>query len=518
MSSRVAWVGLAVLWIAAAHAEAGSLHEDVDKLISAKAGSTPLAGPCDDATFLRRAYFDFVGRIPYLDEARKFLDDASPEKRTKLIDDLLAGPEYPRRMEELFHVILMERRGDHPEWSKFLRSSFETNTPWDQFAREIIHPVTGDETKRGAAYFHTRRLEKNGQETTDYPGLTRDVGRLFMGIDLQCAQCHDHLFIDDYKQVDFQGLYTVFLNTSIKGGVQFPAIAEKPAAAKLEFVSVFEGTKKATGPRIPFGAEFDVPPPTGSALALLANSLPAADNRLFVQNAANRFWFVLMGRGLVHPLDLQHAKNPPSHPELLELLAREFAAHKFDVKWLLRELALTQTYARSSEIGSGEPPAPELFAVAVERRLSAEQLLRSVLIATGDPSETRDAAKLSVVFDALRPKALKAFANPPKEPEDNYNMSVQAALTLLNDEAFLKLFESRPGNLTDRLSKVADPNQLAEDLYLTVLVRRPADDERAEVSAYLSRPPNTGSETQRANAVRQLVWALVASTEFSLNH
>lgn len=518
MHFRITWLGWAAIWFAATPVNAASLHEEVDQLIAAKAGSVPLAGACDDATFLRRAYFDFVGRIPHSDEVRKFLDDTSPEKRTKLIDDLLGGPEYPRRMEELFHVILMERRGDHPEWSKFLRSSFETNKPWDQFAREIIHPVMGDETKRGAAYFHTRRLEKNGQETTDYPGLTRDVGRLFMGIDLQCAQCHDHLFIDDYKQVDFQGLYTVFLNTSIKGDVPFPAITEKAASAKLEFVSVFEGTKKATGPRIPFGPEYDVPPPTGSALALLANSLPAADNRLFVQNAVNRFWFVLMGRGLVHPLDLQHEKNPPSHPELLEFLAREFVAHKFDVKWLLRELALTQTYARSSEIGSEEPPAPELFAVAVERRLSAEQLLRSMLVATGDPAETRDAAKLSAAFDALRPKALKAFANPPKEPEDNYSTSVQAALTLLNDEAFLKLFDSRPGNLTDRLSRMTDPHQLAEELYLTVLVRRPADDERAEVAAFLSKSNNMGSEAQRTNAVRQLVWALVASTEFSLNH
>ena len=517
MVGRVLGMGLALACIAITPLHAASLHEEVDRLIVARAGSTPLAGPCDDAAFLRRVYLDFAGRIPRLDECRKFLNDQAPDKRIKLVDELLAGPEYPRRMEELFNVMLMERRGEHPEWLKFLRTSFASNKPWDQLAREILHPVLDDETKRGAAYFLTRRLEKNGQETTDYAGLTRDVGRLFMGVDLQCAQCHDHLFITDYKQVDFQGLYTVFSNTNIKGG-DFPAIIEKPATAKLEFASVFEGTKLTTGPRIPFGTEFDLPPATGSALALLAKSLPAPDNRLFVRNAVNRFWFVMMGRGLVHPLDLQHSQNPPSHPELLDLLAREFIDHKFDVKWLLRELALTNTYARSSEIPTGDPPPVELFAVAVERRVSAEQLLRSLLIATADPAETLDETKLMAAYTPLLPKALKAFANPAKEAEDGYNTTVQEALTLLNDSAFLTLFEARPGNLTERLAKLTDDRQLAEVLYLTILTRLPTDDERADVAGLLGRFSKTEPGKGRSDGVRYLTWALVASTEFSINH
>lgn len=518
MAIRATWTSFAaIFFLASAQLQAASLHEEIDRLIAAKAGATPLAPACDDATFLRRAYFDLTGRVPRLEETQKFLSDSAADKRTKLIDELLAGPEYPRRMEELFHVMFMERRGDNPEWAKFLRVSFETNKPWDQLTREILHPVADDANKRGAAFFHTKRLDKNGQETTDYPGLTRDVGRLFMGIDLQCAQCHDHLFINDYKQVDFQGLLTVFANTSIKGG-DFPAIAEKPAVKKLEFSSVFEGTKKETGPRIPFGTEFDVPPPTGSALALVATALPAPDNRLFVQNAVNRFWFIMMGRGLVHPLDLQHAANPPSHPELLELMAREFVAQKFDVKWLLRELALSNTYARSSEIAGTEPPAVELFAVAIERRLSAEQLLRSMLVATGDPAETKDETKLVAAITALRPKALKAFANPAKEPEDSYNTTVQEALTLLNDEAFQKLFDVRPNSLTERLDKIEDPNQLADELYLTILVRKPSDEERADVGKFLGEYSTAVPGKQKADAVRFLAWALVASTEFSINH
>lgn len=516
MTRRVVSFTFLIFSALAAPLSGASLHEDVDSLITAKAGQIPLAGACDDATFLRRAYFDFAGRIPRLAETRKFLDDSSADKRVRLIDELFASPEYPRRMEEVFHVMLMERRGDNPEWSKFLRTSCEANKSWDQFAREIIQPVLDDENKRGAAYFHTKRLEKVGEETTDYAGLTRDVGRLFMGIDLQCAQCHDHLFINDYKQVDFQGLYVVFSNMEIKGDVQFPAIKEKPRKEKLEFISVFNPTKQTTGPRVPFGTEFAPPQPTGSALELLAKSLPAADNKLFAQNAVNRLWFQLMGRGLVHPLDLHHSTNPPSHPELLDLLAREFVAHQFDTKWLLKELALSNTYARSSELAAGEPPPPELFAVALERRLSAEQLLRSLLIATGDPAETTDQGKFTEAFDKLRPKALKSFANPAKEAEDAYNATVQGALTLLNDEAFLRLFDPQPENLTDRLAKIADANQLADEAYLTILVRRPTDEERADVVAYLDR---AGTEKKRRQlGVKQLAWALVASTEFSINH
>lgn len=510
-------LALLIMWAGIAPLRAGSLHEEIDSLIAAKAAQTPLAGPCDDATFLRRVYFDFAGRIPRLAETRKFLDDTAADKRAKLICELLASSEYPKHMEELFHVILMERRGDNSEWSKFLRTSFEANKPWDQFVREIIRPVLDDENKRGAAFFHTKRLEKVGEEVTDYPGLTRDVGRLFMGIDLQCAQCHDHLFISDYKQVDFQGLYVVFSNMEIKGDVQFPAINEKPRKDKLEFISVFNPAKQTTGPRVPFGTEFDPPATTGSALELLAKSLPAAENKLFVQNAVNRFWFHLMGRGLVHPLDLQHASNPPSHPELFELLSREFATHQFDMKWLLRELALTKTYARSSELPPGDAPPVELFAVGIERRLSAEQLLRGLLIAVSDPAEAADVAKLSEAFDKLRPKALKSFANPAKEPEDAYNATVQGALTLLNDEAFLKLFEAQSGNLTERLAKVQDASQLADELYLTVLIRHPTDEERSEVAAHLNRVPSA-TEMQRQLAVKQLVWALAASTEFSINH
>jgi hypothetical protein len=211
-----------------------------------------------------------------------------------------------------------------------------------------------------------------------------------------------------------------------------------------------------------------------------------------------------MGRGLVHPLDMHHAQNPGLHPELLGLLADEFAAHRFDIKWLLRELALTKTYQRSSLLPAGaEPPGERHFATAMEKRLSAEQLLASVVVATGaDPKAA----------EALRPKFLKAFANQPREPEDEVAPSLKAALFLLHDAAVLELLKPGAGNLVDRLAKLPD-DKVAEELYLGVLSRRPTAEESATVAKVLQKHAG-----QKPEAVGRLAWALLASMEFGVNH
>ena len=503
------------------------LHQRIDALISAGANGLPAAPLADDATFLRRASLDLAGCIPKADEVRDFLADADPDKRTKLVDRLLASPEHPRRMQELLHVTLMERRGDHPEWQKFLQAAAQANTPWDQLVREVLCPLADNETKRGAAFFYTKRLEAEGQQTIDHPGLTRDIGRLFLGLDLQCAQCHDHLFIDDYKQRDFQGLFAAYQNTFIKSDASFPAITEKLKPEKLHFVSVFESTQQTTGPRVPGGPEFDVPtagaaPPDAkySPVSLLGGALPKADNVLFTRNIANRLWFVMLGRGLVHPLDLQHRKNPPSHPELLDLLARELTAQQFNMRWLLREIALSQTYQRASAMPQGQalPPA-DRFLMAVEKRLSAEQLLWSTLVATDElqravtPTPAADGKPATAPIDELRKKFIDAFANPAREPEVEYQASVKGALFLLNDDRLVQMLKPRAGNLAERLGAMSDVNTLADEIYLSVLSRLPTNDEKAEVADYLN-----AAGKRREVAIGQLTWALLSSLEFGVNH
>ncbi len=509
-----------------------SLHQQIDALIQAKAKGQTFSGSADDAEYLRRVYLDFAGRIPSATEARRFLDSKEVDRRTKLLDALLAGPEYAASMEGHFHVMLMERLGDHADWKKYLQRSFADNKPWDELVREIL--AAGPQEKApGAAFFLSKRLENYGANPVDYPALTRDIGRLFLGKDFRCAQCHDHLTIKDYKQHDFQGLFVFVKNVSLSTAkTTTPGVTEKPTTAKIEFSSVFGGDKVQTGPRVPGLKEIAIPtlkkgeeyvekPDVKqqkpgvlkfSTLAALSEQLPTPANQAFNRNIVNRLWFVLMGRGLVHPLDLDHGDNPPSHPEVLDLLAKEFVAHKYDIKWLVRELALTQTYQRSSQL----PPLvknakPEEFRTALERRMSAEQLLRSMLQATG-MTEVK-AAKGVPTFDTMSPTFVKAFASEPREPEEEFSPTLKATLFLLNDKSVLSWLEAQPGNLLDRLGREIDNRKAVEELYLSVLTRLPGIDEAADAVRYLDE-----RKGRRPVALRNLAWALFASTEFCVNH
>lgn len=230
-----------------------ALSDWIDEQINngaAKEGAT-LSDLADDATFLRRAFLDFAGTLPTPDKVRSFLNDDAPDKRKALIQELLKAPTYSKRMADAFHVMLMERRGKDENWQKYLEDAFANNKPWDQIVREILNPDFKDEVNRGAGYFITKRLTKSGQQPTDYPGLTRDVGRLFMGVDLQCAQCHKHLTVKDYKQIDFNGLFIAYQNLKLNnptGDFKTPWVSENLVKKEYEFVSVFTEKRKTTPP------------------------------------------------------------------------------------------------------------------------------------------------------------------------------------------------------------------------------------------------------------------------------
>src|SRR5262245_5691304 len=305
------------LALASATPAAEPLYREIDRLVAARAGKSPASALTDDAAFLRRVWLDFAGRIPSSAEARAFLADTAADKRTRLVDRLLAGPDYPRRMQELFHVMLMERLGDHADWTAYLRTAFEENRPWDRMAREVLAASRQPDAPRGSAFFLSKRLENYGQNPVDYSALTRDVGRLFLGVNLQCAECHDHLFVGDYKQSDFQGLYAFVKNVSLAPGPT-PGVQEKPTTQKVAFASVFEKVQKETGPRVPGlkevpipsfkpGEEFVRPPDRKtkapgelkfSTLAALAAEVSRPDNAAFNRNIVHRPWFWVMGRGL----------------------------------------------------------------------------------------------------------------------------------------------------------------------------------------------------------------------------
>ena len=521
------------------------LHRRVDQLIAAKATAAkqPFAPPADDAEFLRRVWLDFSGGIPDAGETRKFIADQSPDKRAKVIEQRIAAPRFAEQMAEAFHIQLMERNGDNDEWRRYLAESFRANKPWDQMAREILGPDFKDEKLRGAGFFITRRLEKVGQQDTDYPGATRDAGRLFMGVDLQCCQCHKHLTVKDYKQVDFNGLFVAFQNTKLQepaGDYRTKWLQEGLMTNKYEFISVLSSVKGATGPRVPLGVEAPLPDPAKdeiwlvppdpkkriqgvpkfSPLKALAQQVASPENPLFARNIANRIWWQLMGRGLVEPLDLNHSDNPPSHPELLDLLAKELTEHKFDLQWLIRELALTQTYQRSSLLPAGSKnPPEELFTVAKERPVAAEQLARAFLAATGEHERVVGGKGWEGIDGKKHTQKdfekafLAAFANAAKEPELSVNPTLRAALFLRNNDFVLWSLQKRKGNLMDRVAALTDASQVADELYHAILSRPPVAEEKAELEKYLTK-----HSANREKAMGHYAWAMLSSMEFFTNH
>ena len=341
------------------------LHERIDQLIEASqvGPQVPLAG---DGVFLRRVYLDLTGSIPSANETRAFLDDKSPDKRAKLIGRLLASGAFARHMATTFDVMLMERRGDKhvksPEWQKYLLTSFQANKPFDQLAREILGADSSDAKLRPAAKFYLDRdMEANL--------LTREIGRMFFGVDLQCAQCHDHPLIDDYLQADFYGIYA-FLNRSyiFQPDKKKPAVLAEKGEGQVSFKSVFTEESGKTRPRLPGSAQIDEPAfakgdeykvkpaknvkpvPKFSRREQLARLATTTNHGAFNRNIANRLWAMMLGRGLVHPVDLHHSDNPPSHPELLDHLADQIAVMKYDMRAFLREVALSRAYQRSFQM------------------------------------------------------------------------------------------------------------------------------------------------------------------------
>ena len=516
------------------------LHERIDALIAAgQPDNGPHAAPpASDAEFLRRVYLDLNGTIPTANEARAFLADGSPDRRAQLIDRLLAQPAYARRLAQHFDATLMERRRDakvpRDAWEEFLRTSFAQNKPYDQLVREILSADGTDPKNRGPAKFY---LDRDFEPTV----VARDVGRLFLGRDLRCAQCHDHPLVDDYKQEQFYGLLA-FLNRSylFPNAMSATAVVADKADGEVTFVSVFDPAKKqhSTGPRLPGGApvaepkpekgkEYKVAPaanvrpvPTYSRREQLAGAVTDPRNRAFARTAANRLWALMFGRGLVHPLDLDHPGNPPSHPELLDLLTDEFTAHHFDVQWLLRELALTNTYQRSSEApGDRADAPPDRYLSAALKPLTPEQLAFAILQATGQADAERLAlgknAAAAAVDAKLAPRlaAIRAtFTGRPAEPEDPAEATLAQALFLKYGGVVRGAIAARPGNLVDRLSKLADADAVADELFVSVLSRAPTDEERRDVASALA------GAADRPAALAEVVWALLASAEFRFNH
>jgi Protein of unknown function (DUF1553) len=361
-------------------------------------------------------------------------------------------------------------------------------------------------------------------------------------MNLQCAQCHDHPLVDAYKQDHYYGILA-FLNRSylfLDKTAKVSIYAEK-AEGDVIFQSVFvPKVTKNTTPRIPDGKAIAEPKlekgqeyvkpvakgergiPKFSRRAQLAEQIVGKDNPRFPRATANRLWFFMMGRGIVDPVEYDHPANPPSHPELLQMLSDELVASKFDVKSLLRAIVLSEAYQRSSEVPKENTADPKAFAAAALKSLTPEQFAWSLMQATGLIAAERKAqgakandAALYAKLSAQAGPVVSLFGTQPGDAAFNqeFEATLDQTLFLTNGAALRDWLTVRPGNLIDRLQSHQETSLIAEELYLSVLSRMPNDDERKEVADFLTR-----RSTNRRAALQDLAWALLTSAEFRFNH
>lgn len=536
-------------FLPARNVQAQSLSADIDRIITAQAGGE-LAEPAGDAEFFRRVTLDLTGTLPASDDVRTFLADAAADKRLKAIDRLLGSPEYPRRMAELASVILLERRDGQlvPEagWQAYLQEAFAAGKPWNELVRELLSADGSNEKTRPGL-----RLMADGGRSDGHV-RTQDFARIFLGRNIQCAQCHDHPTISDYLQHDYFGLFAMLSPTGVHQNQEKQSILiETLVKEKVPFQSVFKpDDKRSTGPKLPGVTEVEIPPfvageefavapqnglpgrPKFQPRMLLAEQLTAPGYRPFARTTVNRFWFELMGRGLVHPLDLDHRDNPPSHPELLDRLTDEFVSHRFDVRWLLREILLSAAYQRGSILPAGVTAAEipvTSYRVALSRPLSAEQLMHGTAAALGQrarldaavpaadvkftykdyvngrlppPENWRDAL---VVFRGT-------FGHPAGQAEVDFRPSVEQALFFENDRLIAAWLQPAPGSLLARLQGLEAPATIVDELYLTLFTRLPTDVEREEIVTLL------GAGADRLAILQDVCAGMLSSAEFRLNH
>ena len=478
------------------------LADRIDERLDArlKAAGVPAAPAADDAEFLRRASLDITGRIPAVREVHDFLADPSPGKRGRLIDDLLETPRHAAHAAAVWRAALAPETTAVPEARPFragfeawLRLRLRQNAPYDDIARDLIAaPLSGDADSPTPAL---RRPEEANPlafyavKEAKPENLAAAVSRVFLGVQIECAQCHDHPFAR-WTRDQFWNQAAFFAGLERSGDGLFAPISEKAAGD----IRVGD-TKRRVPPRF-----LDGKAPGPHPRDELAAWVTARDNPFFARTAANRVWGQFFGRGLVDPVDDFHESNPPSHPELLDDLAEAFAESGYDLRYLARAIGRTKAYRRTSARTDPGQDDPKLFARMAVKGLTGEQLFDSLSRATGlRDKDGRDPA---------RDRFLAGFAQGgrPAEPQT----SIPQALALMNGKfvAAATTLESSPALIAAyELPGLTDAERV-EVLYLSALGRKP----RAKEVARLTKLAG-GRE-----ALEDLFWALLNSAEFRLNH
>jgi hypothetical protein len=460
----------------------------------------PTSPRTDDAEFLRRVYLDIHGVIPTLDQARAFLESAAPDRRARLVDELLGGPRFAGHFADIWTNHLYPANANQrikPEaLVRWLEHGFQTKT-WDRLVHDLVS-ATGSQEQNGAVTYMLK-----GRFTLSVTEMTDLTSRYFLGVQLNCAQCHNHPFAS-WKQSDYWGVASFFTQIQrLKPVVAFTTITE----TNVDLRKLPE-SEMLRAPRFLGGDAFKAAPEQSLRKAL-ADWMVSRDNPFFARAMVNRMWAHFFGRGLVHPVDDMHEGHPPSHPELLDALTEQFKANGFDLKYLCRAICQSETYQRTSKPKEGNAKDDKLFSRMLIKVLTPEQLFDSLVVATGNAGNRSAAGK---PINNPRAEFVNYFRSEGDIDPTSYGRGIPQALRLMNSGQFL-------GPRTEALVMMqmvpagTDPAQAVERLYLRVLSRRPSATESKLMLKHLEQP---GAERQQLYA--EIVWALLNSSEFSLNH
>jgi hypothetical protein len=517
----------------ASRKDAGSASVLIDRLLEEgwkKAGVKP-AKPAADDEFLRRAYVDLLGRIPNVQEAKAFLGTRESGKRAKLIEYLLEHPDFAKNLATQWTILLIGRGNqgrmvDRGALSSWLRKQFAAERPWNEIVRDLV-TSTGSNKENGAVNYVLAHLE------FDAVPLTSRTTRLFLGQQIQCTQCHDHPQ-NDWKQLDFWGINAFFKGMKAED-VTVPSATgmeaydhtdlsdiptdptdsyvrfdRRDGMVGIAFPRFLDGRKIRQGPDVVRRAE-------------LGKLIADPDNETMAKAFVNRTWAHFMGRGFVEPVDDFGPHNPPSNPELLDQLAKQFKESGYSVKKLCRAIANSRAYQQSSvavQQGSGKARPSDkddaLFCQMQLKPMTPEQFFDSLLTATrahqsgsGDEEHKKR--------DAWLKQFLFTFANDETEESTSFQGTIPQALMIMNGELMQDALSGKPGSFLGEVCEQAANSRSAaafmvDSLYLAALSRHPNHNEVERAAQYLGAFPDS------LQVLQDLFWALLNSNEFVLVH
>ena len=489
----------------------------IDRHIQAKlrALSIPPSEPCDDATFLRRAFLDIAGIIPSAAEARRFLEDSSPDKRARLVDELLRRPEYADYWAVYWgdHLSntrqLLYNKGPYT-FTQWLYKAFRSNMPYDEFARRLLASSGNMYAAPATSFYPLMR------KPLDLAAMT---SQLFLGVSIECARCHNHP-LEKWTQDDFNGMAAFFSQVRYKGAG--PRNNERVLYADFEREFQHPDTKKTYWPKPLGGPVMAIPAMENGEYndrrEALAKWLTSPYNPYFARAIVNRMWRNFMGRDFVEPVDDFRVTNPPTNEALLEELARDFVTHGYDLHHLIRRIAASAAYQLSSVPNRWNKADTMAYSRYYPKRLSAEQLLDSISLATGVPEEYKSlypGTRATQVPDPeIESYFLEVFDRPSRQLicERKNTPTLNQALHLVSGESLQKKIAGEQGVLRKLLLGRRSPAEIVEELYLGTVSRLPDAGERKLAEDAVRKAGDAGK------GLEDVFWALLSSKEFLFNH